>query len=93
MSDAPIDLEADVDKAENLPSGPLCPICTNSIEDADSNYKFKRLQPDTRWFYCEDCTAHVGYHRMKATWRLDPEDYSTNDKLRERIGLPPVAES
>jgi hypothetical protein len=29
---------------------------------------------------------------MKATWRIDPYDYTNNNKLRERIGLPPAGE-
>ncbi len=92
MADAPVDYEADINSVEGLPNVPVCPICTNLLASAEKGYKYARLNPDTRWFFCEDCETHVGYHRMKGTWRIDPYDYTNNDKLRERIGLPPAGE-
>jgi len=92
MADAPVDYEADLNSIEGLPAVPVCPICTNLLASAEAGYKYARLNPDTRWFFCADCETHVGYHRMKATWRIDPYDYTNNDKLRERIGLPPAGE-
>ena len=92
MTETPVDFEDNLAEMDSLPTVPVCPVCTNILESADADYQYARLNPDTRWFYCEDCETHVGYHRMKGTWKLDPYDYSNNNKLRERIGLPPVAE-
>jgi len=92
MTDTPVDFDANLDAIADLPNVPVCPICTGLLEKAKADYKYSRLNPDTRWFYCEDCTTHVGYHRMKATWKLDPYDYTNNNVLRERIGLPPAGE-
>ena len=89
---SPIDFEADLSGIEDLPNVPICPICITPLESAPTNYQYARLIPDTRWFYCPDCEAHLGYHRLKGTWKLDPYDYTNNDKLRERIGLPPAGE-
>ncbi len=92
MADAPVDFDANLDNVANLPNVPVCPICTSILENAARDYKYRRLNPDTRWFFCEDCESHIGYHRMKGTWRIDPYDYTNNNKLRERIGLPPTGE-
>lgn len=92
MIDTPIDFEADFSGVEDLPNVPVCPICITPLESAARHYQYARLNPDTRWFYCPDCEAHLGYHRLKGTWKLDPYDYTGNDKLRERIGLPPAGE-
>ncbi len=92
MVEAPVDFDADLVNAGELPNVPVCPICINVLGSAPKNYKYSRLNPDTRWFYCKDCETHVGYHRMKGTWKLDPYDYTHNDKLRERIGLAPSKE-
>ena len=90
MADAPVDFDDNLESIENPPNVPVCPICIGLLEKAAQGYQYAHLNPDTRWFYCEDCTVHVGYHRMKGNWKIDPYDYSNNNKLRERIGLPPV---
>ena len=90
MTEEPVDFGLTVEDVGNLPNVPVCPICTNVLESAETGYKYTRINPDTRWFWCADCESHVGYHRMKGSWKLDPYDYSSNNKLRERIGLPPV---
>ena len=92
MSDVPVDFDANLDSIKELPNVPVCPICINVLESAPKDYKYARLNPDTRWFFCEDCETHLGYHRMKGIWKIDPYDYSSNNKLRDRIGLPPAGE-
>ncbi len=92
MADAPVDFDANLKDVENLPNVPVCPICTSLLDKAARDYKYARLNPDTRWFFCPDCESHIGYHRMKGSWKIDPYDYTNNNKLRERIGLPPAGE-
>ena len=43
-------------------------------------------------FWCEDCQCHLGYHRMKKKWKVDPYDLNANDKVRAYFGLGPVDE-
>jgi len=61
--------------------------CDASMTDAPSDYRFLRMMPDTRWFICDDCGAHWGRHRMKGNWKVDPEDYTHNDKVKAALGL------
>ena len=91
MEETPVDFDTDPVEIGELPNVPVCPICTTILTSAGSDYKYTTLNPDTRWFYCEDCESHVGYHRMKGSWKIDPYDYTNNDKLRERIGLAPAS--
>lgn len=65
---------------------PTCPLCGSVLEKAEEGYVYKRLNPDTRWFWCETCDAHLGYHRMKARWRIDPADF--DPVLLEGNGRP-----
>lgn len=75
---------------EGKPNVPLCPMCTAILENADKAYDYRRNNPDTRWFWCPDCECHLGYHRMKAKWKIDPYDLDSNDKVRGYFGLEPV---
>ncbi len=78
---------------EGKPNVPLCPMCTESLNPPlESGYTYKRNNPDTRWFWCEDCQCHLGYHRMKKKWKVDPYDLNANDKVRAYFGLGPVDE-
>lgn len=74
---------------------PLCPMCTEELgpPKLGDNYLYKRTNPDTRWFWCADCGCHLGYHRMKKTWKVDPYDLNVNDKIRGYFGLPGVDET
>jgi hypothetical protein len=75
---------------EGKPNVPLCPICTGVLEDAARDYSYKRNNPDTRWFFCAECGCHLGYHRMKKKWKVDPYDLNDNNKVRAYFGLDPV---
>lgn len=77
---------------EGRPNVPLCPMCTEILDVADRNYTYKRNNPDTRWFWCEECECHLGYHRMKRSWKVDPYDLDANNKVRAYFGLPPAEE-
>lgn len=90
IDDKPVDLDTGSvpTNLKDVPNVPICRVCQTILEDAAKNYKYRRLNPDTRWFRCPDCEAHYGYHRMKGSWRVSPEDYSNNSKVRERFGLP-----
>ena len=60
---------------------PTCPFCSTPLTDAPTNYMYRRLHPDTRWFWCESCQSHLGRHRMRRSWTIDPYD---EPKLREK---------
>ena len=75
---------------ENVPVCPMNPLI--NLEKANSLYKYKRATPDTRWFRCPQCDCHIGYHRMKKKWVVDPYDLDYNNSLRECFGLPLVEE-
>lgn len=83
---------------ENLNAGdienhPVCPMNPNiPLESVGKEYRYRRLNPDTRWFRCPECDCKIGYHRMNKSWRVDPYDLDFNDKLRNCFGLPPVAD-
>lgn len=90
----PEKLEIPADSTLNIegkPNVPLCPMCTEILEPPkERNYVYKRMNPDTRWFWCPDCECHLGYHRMKKKWKVDPYDLDANSKVREYFGLEPV---
>lgn len=83
-------LEIPADSTLNIPGKPnvpICPLCTEVLEDADRNYVYRRHHPDTRWFWCPDCQCHLGYHRMRRKWDVDPYELEENEKLRAYFGL------
>ncbi len=87
------ELEIPADSTLNIegkPNVPLCPMCTTVLEPATSTYAYKRNNPDTRWFFCPECSCHLGYHRMRKTWKVDPYDLDSNNKIRGYFGLAPV---
>ena len=87
------ELEIPADSTLNIegkPNVPLCPMCTGVLENAEKEYDYKRNNPDTRWFWCEECECHLGYHRMKKKWKVDPYDLEDNNKVRAYFGLGPV---
>ena len=61
---------------------PRCPYCGENVESADKRYTYSKLMPDTRWFRCNACEIHYGYHRIKASWSVDPHDV---EKLQDLI--------
>ena len=63
--------------------------CDAELQDAPADYMYKTKNPDTRWYVCTDCGAHWGRHRMKGTWKVDPYDYTDNDKVKAALGLLP----
>lgn len=92
MADNPIEINTDALglNIEGIPNVPVCPLCTTVLEDVPNNYTYARHNPDTRWFWCPACESHLGYHRMKAKWFVDPHDLNQSTKVREYFGLPPV---
>lgn len=78
--------------AEGKANVPLCPLCTTELDNATDTYAYKRHNPDTRWFWCPECECHLGYHRMRGGWKVDPYDLNTNAKIREYFGLGPAEE-
>ncbi len=92
MADKPI--EIDVEKlglnVDGIRNVPVCPLCTNALKSVPKTYMYARQNPDTRWFWCDECESHLGYHRMKAKWLVDPYDLDKSTKVREHFGLPPV---
>ena len=72
---------------EGLDNVPICPMCTTPLSDVEEGYRYAYNNPDTRWFWCEECKGHFGYHRMKANWRVDPFDLESSDKLKEQFGI------
>ena len=67
--------EEQVNITEEAPKVPVCPLCVSVLSSAEYGYKYSRLNPDTRWFWCSNCEAHLGYHRMKRSWKIDPSDF------------------
>ncbi len=95
MVDEPIEFDAAGTglNVAGIANVPVCPVCTTELGSAPTDYKYRRNVPDTRWFWCEDCGAHFGYHRMKAKWLIDPFDLNNNNKIREHFGLPAVEDA
>lgn len=73
---------------EGVPNTPICPLCTTELAKVAKDYARARIEPDTRWFWCPTCEGHLGYHRMKGKWKVDPYDLDSSSKLREHFGLP-----
>jgi hypothetical protein len=92
MTDKPIELDLDSLglNVEGVRNVPICPLCATELEGAPKEHRYARYNPDTRWFWCSVCEAHLGYHRMKAKWLVDPHDLAQSNKVREHFGLPPV---
>lgn len=72
---------------EGKDNRPLCPVCQEYLENAGNDYEYKRLNPDTRWFWCGSCEGHLGYHRMKKRWKVDPYDLNESPAFREFFGI------
>jgi hypothetical protein len=72
---------------EGVANKPICPVCHGYLESAASDYTYKRLNPDTRWFWCENCQGHLGYHRMKKRWKVDPYDLEDSQAFRNFFGV------
>ena len=83
------DMNLNIEGKRNVP---LCPMCAEELASAQAGYSYKRINPDTRWFWCEECGCHLGFQRMKKKWKVDPHDLDSNDKIREYFGLGPVGE-
>ena len=62
--------------------------CDAALKDVEQYYVYKIKNPDTRWYACTECDARWGYHRMKKTWSISPQDYSHNEKVKKTLGLP-----
>lgn len=85
MVDAPVEVDT---KEDVVNSGkPVCPVCIGYLTNAHSDYTLKKIHPDTRWFRCDGCEAHVGYHRMRRKWYVDPYDFDYSEKLRKNLNL------
>jgi hypothetical protein len=78
---------------EGLANKPACPVCQSLLDDVAATYLYKRLNPDTRWFFCPSCEGHLGFHRIKASWRIDPRDLETSDAFREYFGITELEEN
>lgn len=89
MTNVPIEIDSDKLglNIKGISNVPVCPLCTTPLESVSSNYKFKQNIPDTRWFWCSSCAAHLGYHRMKAKWSVDPIDFDNSNRVREYFGF------
>ncbi len=87
-----LELPADSNlNVEGRPNVALCPMCTEVLDSPpDPYYIYKRNNPDTRWFWCTTCKCHLGYHRMRKKWKVDPYDLNSNETVRGYFGLGPV---
>lgn len=88
MSDEKLDtiVESELN-IEGVDNKPVCPICQGYLEDPQPGYGYRRHNPDTRWFWCGTCEGHLGYHRMKRRWRVDPFDLNSSSTFREHFNL------
>ena len=88
MSDETIETPATVSlNAEGFKNKPVCPVCQAYLKNAEKDYEYRRTNTDTRWFYCSSCKGHLGYHRMKKRWTVDPYDLNTSATFREFFNL------
>ena len=88
MSDETIDLPVDTNlNIEGKDNRPLCPICQEYLEPAERGYEYIKLNMDTRWFWCDTCEGHLGYHRMKKKWKVDPYDLNDSPAFRQFFAL------
>jgi len=78
--------------AGDFSNKPVCPVCQSYLEDALRDYEYRRTNTDTRWFYCTDCEGHLGYHRMKKRWTVDPYDLNTSASFREFFNIDALEE-
>jgi len=85
--DLPEDSSLNVEGKENKP---LCPVCQSYLEKPGADYEMPRLNPDTRWFWCPDCEGHLGYHRMRKAWKVDPYDLESSERFREFFQIDSV---
>ena len=92
MVNEPIEIDVDSSglNVKGIRNVPVCPLCTTVLNDVSKAYTYAQHNPDTRWFWCSACESHLGYHRMKAKWLVDPYDLDQSNKVREHFGLPPV---
>ena len=72
---------------EGIENRPICPVCQNYLESAAQDYEYRRLNPDTRWFWCDSCEGHLGYHRLRKKWSVDPYDLDTSVAFRSFFGI------
>jgi len=72
---------------EGVENKPVCPVCQGYLENAGTDYLYRRMNPDTRWFWCPACLGHLGFHRMKRQWKVDPYDLNTSASFRAFFGL------
>ena len=72
---------------EGKENRPICPICQSYLEAAGPDYTYERLNPDTRWFWCETCDGHLGYHRLRRTWSVDPYDLESSAAFKAFFGV------
>ena len=77
---------------EGLENRPICPVCQGYLESAPQDYQYRRLNPDTRWFWCPACEGHLGYHRLRKKWSVDPYDLDTSTAFRDFFGLISASE-
>lgn len=77
---------------EGIENKPICPVCHGYLVDAAKDYEYRRFNPDTRWFWCDACEGHVGYHRMKKRWKVDPHDLNTSKAFQSFFGIESVEE-
>jgi len=92
MVDEPIEFDSESMglNATGVRNVPVCPLCTEELENTPKEYTYAQHNPDTRWFWCSSCQSHLGYHRMKAKWSIDPYDLDKSNTLREHFGLEPI---
>lgn len=76
--------DLNIEGKENIP---VCPVCQEYLEEPDREYEYKRLNPDTRWFWCPTCEGHLGYQRMRKKWKVDPYDLKESAAFREFFGM------
>jgi len=72
---------------EGIANKPICPVCQSYLESAPDDYAYKRMNPDTRWFWCDSCDGHLGFHRLKKRWSVDPYDLETSAAFKAFFGV------
>ena len=73
---------------EGRENRPLCPVCESYLDSAEPEYEMRRLNPDTRWFWCDNCQGHLGYHRMRKAWKVDQIDLYESPAFRAFFNIP-----
>lgn len=88
MSDDRIEVPNDSNlNIEGKSNQPLCPVCQSYLEKPLDGYEMPRLNPDTRWFWCPSCEGHLGYHRMRKSWKVDAIDLYESAAFREYFNV------